>query len=527
MINEPTTKISPLRPLLRPFRRSTPLALAAMLVLPALAQSGDPEAGFEAAASTAQRDLERSVEQLNALREQIAQERAPLNRELRRLEGRLSELRTRSQQLGGELDTQNLELATLQSETRSREEETGYLSNLLDEYVRNLESRIHITELQRHGPELQAARLAPDEAALSTAERFSRQTAAVEQSIDRLADNLGGAAFEGQVVGRGGVLEDAEFVLLGPLALFSTKDGASSGVAEQQVGSLEPQMFTFDEPERGAEVRQIVSTGRGLLPFDPTLGDARKIEATEETWREHVAKGGPVMIPILLLAGAALAIGIYKWLQLARVREPPPRRVSALLDAVRRGDHEAAREAANKIGGPTGEMLASGVEHITDPKELVEEVMYERVLETQLQMNRFLSFVAVTAAAAPLMGLLGTVTGIINTFKLITVYGTGDASTLSSGISEALITTEFGLIVAIPALFLHAYLSRKSRRFIDRMEKTAVSFLNRLIASQSGGSASARAGRGTTAAAPGTVQSMAPPLGDAGGALAAPGGTDH
>ena len=72
-------------------------------------------------------------------------------------------------------------------------------------------------------------------------------------------------------------------------------------------------------------------------------------------------------------------------------------------------------------------------------------------------------------------------TGIINTFKLITVFGTGDAKTLSSGISEALITTEFGLIVAIPALLLHAYLSRKSRRMIDAMERTALAFVNRIV----------------------------------------------
>jgi Mg/Co/Ni transporter MgtE len=72
------------------------------------------------------------------------------------------------------------------------------------------------------------------------------------------------------------------------------------------------------------------------------------------------------------------------------------------------------------------------------------------------------------------------VTGIINTFKLITVHGSGDVKMLSSGISEALITTEFGLIVAIPSLLLHAFLSRKARGMIDRMEKAAISFVNQI-----------------------------------------------
>jgi biopolymer transport protein ExbB len=107
--------------------------------------------------------------------------------------------------------------------------------------------------------------------------------------------------------------------------------------------------------------------------------------------------------------------------------------------------------------------------------------MYEKMLDTRLKLQSYLPFVALAASAAPLLGLLGTVTGMINTFKLITVFGSGDARTLSSGISEALVTTEFGLIVAIPSLLLYAFLSRKARRLTDLMEKTAVSFLNRII----------------------------------------------
>jgi hypothetical protein len=95
-------------------------------------------------------------------------------------------------------------------------------------------------------------------------------------------------------------------------------------------------------------------------------------------------------------------------------------------------------------------------------------------------LNRLLPLIAITAASAPLLGLLGTVTGIIETFKMITVFGSGDVKTLSGGISVALITTEFGLIVAIPALLMHAFLARKARGMIDQMEKTAVSFVNQV-----------------------------------------------
>jgi CBS domain-containing protein len=125
-------------------------------------------------------------------------------------------------------------------------------------------------------------------------------------------------------------------------------------------------------------------------------------------------------------------------------------------------------------------MLTAGVEHIKEPPALIEEVMYENILTAKMKLQRFLPFVAISAAAAPLLGLLGTVTGIINTFKLITVFGSGDVKMLSGGISEALITTEFGLIVAIPSLLLHAFLSRKARGVIAQMEKTAIAFINQI-----------------------------------------------
>jgi biopolymer transport protein ExbB len=84
---------------------------------------------------------------------------------------------------------------------------------------------------------------------------------------------------------------------------------------------------------------------------------------------------------------------------------------------------------------------------------------------------------AVIAAAAPLLGLLGTVVGMVKTFTLITVFGTGNAAKLSSGISEALVTTELGLSVAIPALILHGFLSYRTQKNLSLLERYAVEFV--------------------------------------------------
>jgi biopolymer transport protein ExbB len=273
------------------------------------------------------------------------------------------------------------------------------------------------------------------------------------------------------------------------------------GTAEQRLGSLEPAVIAFANPEDAAAASALVETGDGTFPLDPSLGSAHKVEATEESLVEHIRKGGPVMIPIFAMAGLALLVALSKWVGLSTNRKPSRKRVYALLDAVERRDEEGAREAVAAIPGPTGRMLSAGVAHLGEPRELIEEVMYETVLTTRLKVQRFLPFIAICAASAPLLGLLGTVTGIINTFKLITVFGSGDVKTLSGGISEALITTEFGLIVAIPSLLLHAFLSRKARAIVSRMETSAVAFVNQVSRTYGSGEGGAPAGASVGASA--------------------------
>jgi biopolymer transport protein ExbB len=186
------------------------------------------------------------------------------------------------------------------------------------------------------------------------------------------------------------------------------------------------------------------------------------------------------MIPIFGMAAVALLIAVLKWISFMLVGKPSKKGLKKLLTTVAKGDIPAAEAAAQEIRGPVGRMLAVGVEHIHEPRELIEEVMYERMLTTRLKLQSFLPFIAICAASAPLLGLLGTVSGIINTFKMITVFGSGDVKSLSGGISEALITTKFGLIVAIPSLLIHAFLARRAKSMVGQMESSAVGFMNQV-----------------------------------------------
>jgi biopolymer transport protein ExbB len=170
------------------------------------------------------------------------------------------------------------------------------------------------------------------------------------------------------------------------------------------------------------------------------------------------------------------------------VKMPAEAKIRSVLRAVGQGDHATASRLASELPGPVGAMLVAGTSAHGQPRDAIEESMYETVQRTQHRLQSLLPFVAISASAAPLLGLLGTVTGIMNTFSLITIYGTGDVKTLSSGISEALITTEYGLIVAIPSLLLHAFLSSKVRKIVNNLEATGVSFVNELARAEARGS---------------------------------------
>lgn len=470
-----------------PMLRLSLAAASLAAFAPARAQVA-PQGGpvpFEQAAQRIHSQLEQSVAELAALRERIAAEKIPLQQRLSALEADLSRARAEYQAAARTFDSRTLDLANLRNEIKARQEEGSYLSNLLAEYQRNFESRLHIAEQKRFQAPIEAAKLALENRGLPPEQVYAAQAGVLTAALDRLEAALGGMRFDGSAVDAGGTVQPGAFALFGPVAVFRSQDGSVVGTAEQRLGSLEPTVLPLPTPELAAGAAQLVATGVGTLPLDATLGNAHKIAALQDSLWVHLMKGGPVMYPILGLAGLALLVALLKWLSLSLVRSPSPKKVQALLAAVARRDRPAAEAAAAACRGPAGAMLQVGVDHLDEPRELVEEVMYESMLATRLRLNSWLPFIAITSSSAPLLGLLGTVTGIMNTFTLMTAFGAGDPKVLSSGISEALITTESGLYVAIPSLLLYALLSRKSKRIQDRMEQCAVAFVNQLGKSSS------------------------------------------
>ena len=217
------------------------------------------------------------------------------------------------------------------------------------------------------------------------------------------------------------------------------------------------------------------------VPVDVSKGAALRQIAYRLSLLEEIPKGGPIVIPILFIGLVALILIIERAIYLFKKDYKTDPLLDQFISELSKGEWDKCIELCNKEKEkPIFRVLLSGIKASSKPKEELEEVLQEAILNEIPKLERFLSTIIILAEISPLLGLLGTVTGIINTFHVITLYGTGDPRMMSSGISEALVTTMLGLMVAIPVMFLHALLSTKVENMISKMERGAILLVNTL-----------------------------------------------
>ena len=436
---------------------------------------------FEAAAASAKSDLDKALAELSALEKKIADEKIPLARELNTLESEVIAKRREHADAKRLQDRKSVDLGKLKAGEKGFTDQNDYLrKTLLEEYIRRFETRVHASEKEQYQLIIKEARETNNNPSSPAESVFTKQLTVVQAALDRLDNLLGGHVYDGSALNTDGIAGRGVFAMIGPLVVFAGNDGRA-GLAEQLRGSTDATLIDIG-PEHQAGIAAVVGSGSGQLPLDSTMGNALKIRQVEETWWEHINKGGVVIWPLLALGLAASLVALVKWVQLANLRRIQPSDLQSILDHVNDNDPASALALAKRIRGPAGELLQTAIQNAGESKEMIEEILYEKMLHTKPKLERLLPFLSLTAATSPLLGLLGTVTGMINTFKLITVFGTGDPKRLSSGISEALVTTEYGLIIAVPCLLLFALLSRKAKGILASMEQTAVGFVNGLAA---------------------------------------------
>ncbi len=291
------------------------------------------------------------------------------------------------------------------------------------------------------------------------------------------------------------LLEKAGKVQQGP-GTFFLRDGtevqgrilrigniAAYGLSEQGSGALAPagegRMKVWSEPATATAA----SLAAGQTP--PSAG-IFLFESESKAIEEHASKsvlsvinsGGTIAWIIVVLGLFGLVLIVLRLLFLRSAGAATGKIVPEVGNLVRMGEIKVALDACKNFKGSTARVVAAAVRNLERDRTHLEDIVSEAILHESSHLHRFGAMILVIAAVAPLLGLLGTVTGMITTFDIITEFGTGDPKLLSGGISIALVTTEIGLAVAIPTLLLGNVLSGWAESIKDDMEKGALGVIN-------------------------------------------------
>ena len=204
------------------------------------------------------------------------------------------------------------------------------------------------------------------------------------------------------------------------------------------------------------------TSGFEALAVDPSRGSLLSALTDTPNITERINQGGLVGYVIITLGTLAALLGLVRW---------------AVLSAVGRKVDAQRRDNVARDDNPLGRILAVHEANRDVDAETLELKLDEAVLRESSRLERFIWLVKTVSAVAPLLGLLGTVTGMIATFQAITLFGAGDPKLMAGGISEALVTTMLGLMAAIPLVLLHATLANSSRRITDILEEQSAGLI--------------------------------------------------
>lgn len=207
---------------------------------------------------------------------------------------------------------------------------------------------------------------------------------------------------------------------------------------------------------------EAASSGIVGLGIDPTRGQLLNLEIDRPTYKERLDQGGPIGYFTLSLGVVGVLLAVFQWIYLFMVGGKVRKQVKS--------------EVAD-VNNPLGRVLAVYDQNRSVDVETLELKLDEAILKETPALERFLTVVKLISAVAPLFGLLGTVVGMIETFQAITLFGTGDPSQMAGGISAALMTTVEGLLVAIPTLMLHSFVSGSSKGVIHILEEQSAGII--------------------------------------------------
>ena len=419
---------------------------------PSLEQAYQREFAF---LQTQKRELQ---SRLDAFRTRSSDEQAQMNAEINALERALVAVRAQAERLDG------LVFDSEQAVQTARSNVDTLSSTLL---------QADITLEDAYSP--------PPAEATPSPEDFQAMFAAAADRVDQAGQVR---VDDGAFFATDGTQLDGQIIHVGQIAAY--------GIAGDVAGALAPagggELKLWDSRLGEASAEQLIA---GDMPATLGLFVYESLDQEVETnpgksILEIIQSGGLIgwIITLLGLLGVGLVVARIMFLRDASASTDTL--VEAIAQQVSKGDRDGAIETLKGFKGATARVLTTAIRNLDREREHLEDVISESLLNESTTLNRFGAVILVIAAVSPLLGLLGTVTGMISTFDVITEFGTGDPKLLSGGISIALVTTQLGLIVAIPLLLVGNVLSGWAERIKDEMEKSALHIVNRYIEGQQG-----------------------------------------
>ena len=413
-------------------------------------------------------DIKRAKNALDKTQNRISLERTKLANKLRAQEQFVSKLRESAAVSQRLQDEKTLSLQQLQKRLKNWTEQEQYQQNSLSRFN-------------------QSFALQPMKSNATTKQKIDW----LNQHVNNMTNKMYPKWVKEKIISNNGEIRNANVLSIGPVHWYSDTSNNSVGFAsmvkEQTAiktnseNALAPlnRLFKTElliSPSDSKGLVSLKENNIGRVLFDPTLTRAFAISNQKTSMIEHVEKGGVWIVPILLFGLFAVCIGLFKAIQFWRL---PALVLSfgeklSLLDKIE--DKQQYQQAQQALFSRTKGMQANLVQIAIETKigQKRDDRIFSSLLENKHTLEYWLGAIAITAAVSPLLGLLGTVSGMIETFKLMTLFGAGDPAAVSGGISQALVTTELGLVVAIPALVIHALLSRLSKTYYSQLEACGV-----------------------------------------------------
>jgi len=389
-------------------------------------------------------DIKTAQRTLSNTQKSIAKEQTLLGKKIFNKQQSLSKLREEAAVNRRLADEDTLSLEQLQTRLDTWQQQQQYQLNLLNRFVRQNSNSDHVTNNQNELLSQVVSLINNQEQALYP--HFKKQS----------------------VVLSNGELSQASTLQVGPVAWFSTQAPKLSGLLnlDDESNALKVALVqsTSNDNPLDSTLKQN-GVGSTLLTFDPSLTHLVTSQAQQESPLEHLEKGGLWAIPIILFACFALTIALLKAAQLLRLSKIKMHSQMQLQQFFK-------AENTNEFAGMQKQLFNLTLQ--SEKGQVRDDQLFNQLIHDKHKLDNFIGAIAVTAAVAPLLGLLGTVSGMIETFKMMTLFGSGDPEVVSGGIAQALITTELGLVVAIPALVLNALLSRKAKAYYSQLEGFAL-----------------------------------------------------